>query len=134
MKIARRISILAALLLLGCAQAEKLYQDYEFGEVGQAYEHAIRWSDYHIANGFRKNAATENNPPDFEKMGHFRVTSYRVKERADLMDKYQVRQSVEIGYFRAGTFVEKKITDHQIWEYDAKQRKWYLLTGLPDFK
>lgn len=134
MKIARLISILAALLLLGCAQAEKLYQDYEFGEVGKAYENAIRWSDFRIANGFRKNAGTENDPPDFEKLKQFRVTSYRVKERADLMDKYQVRQSVEIGYFRAATFVEKKVTDHQIWEYDAKQRKWYLLTGLPDFK
>jgi hypothetical protein len=134
MKAETILGIFLALLLLGCATAEKLYQDYEFDKVGPVYEHAIRWSDYRIANGFRKNAATEDNPPDFDKLAQFRVTSYRVKERADLMDKYQVRQSVEIGYYRVDSFVEKKITDHQIWEYDAKQRKWFLLTGLPDFK
>ncbi len=134
MKIVTRFSILFAILLLGCAQAEKLYQDYEFGEVGETYEHAIRWSDFRVANGFRKHAPTEDKSPDFEKLAQFRVTSYRVKEHAELMDQSQVRQTVEIGYFKADSFVEKKITDHQIWEYDGEQRKWYLLTGLPDFK
>jgi len=128
------IGILFALLFLGCAQAEKLYQDYKFDEMGDTYENAIRWSDFRIANSYRKDAATENNPPDFEKLAQFRVTSYRVKERAELMDQSQVRQTVEIGYFKADSFVEKKITDHQIWEYDGEQRRWYLLTGLPDFK
>lgn len=134
MKIETVLGILFVFLLFGCSTAEKLYQDYEFGEVGQAYEHAIRWSDFRIANAYRRDAGTEDNPPDFEKLSQFRVTSYRVKERAELMDKYQVRQSVEIKYFKANSFVEKKILDHQIWEYNAEQRKWYLLTGLPEFK
>ena len=134
MKAATLTGILIAILLMGCSTAEKLYQDYEFGEIAPVYEQAIRWSDFRIANGYRKNAGSEDNPPDFEKLAQFRVTSYRVKERAELMDKYQIRQSVEISYYKADSFVEKKIIDHQIWEYDAEQRRWYLLTGLPDFK
>ena len=134
MKTETIIGILFALLLLGCSTAEKLYQDYEFGEIGKTYENAIRWSDFRIANGYRKHAPTEDKSPDFEKLAQFRVTSYRVKERAELMDQSQVRQTVEIGYFKVDSFVEKKVTDNQIWEYDGEQRRWYLLTGLPDFK
>lgn len=134
MEIPRIIFILLAISFLGCATAEKLYQDREFDKAGNKYEKALRWSDYRIANSFRKDAATDKHPPDFDRLNQFKVTSYRVKERADLMDQSQVRQTVEIGYYRADSFIEKKVTDNQIWEYNKAQHRWYLLTGLPDFK
>jgi len=130
----RWFCIVPALFLLGCATAEKIIQDYEFDKVEDKYEKLLRWSDYRLANSFRKDATTEDNPPDFERLKQFKVTSYRVKERAELMDKTQVRQTVEIGYYRVDSFIEKKVMDNQIWEYNTGQRKWYLLTGLPDFK
>lgn len=134
MRMLRWFCIVPALFLLGCATAEKIIQDYEFDKVEDKYEKLLRWSDYRLANSFRKDATTEDNPPDFERLKQFKVTSYRVKERAELMDKTQVRQTVEIGYYRVDSFIEKKVMDNQIWEYNTGQRKWYLLTGLPDFK
>ena len=134
MKIPGFVFILPAVFLLGCATAGKLYQNYEFEKVEDKYEKAIRWSDYRIANTFRKDAASEDHPPDFDRLNQFKVTSYSVKERTQLMDQSQVRQTVEIGYYRADSLIEKKVTDNQIWEYNKEQGRWYLLTGLPAFK
>ena len=134
MKIPGFVFILSALFFLGCATAGKLYQDHEFDEVENRYEKAIRWSDYRVANSFRKDAATEDHPPDFDRLNQFKVTSYQVKERAELLGQSQMRQTVEIGYYRADSFIEKKVIDNQIWEYNKEQGRWYLLTGLPDFK
>lgn len=134
MGLSKAAALLLALFMVGCATASKLYRDHEFKDTVWKYEKALRWSDFRVANAFRKPASSRDDPPDYDNLARFKVTSYAVQETVPLMDQSQVRQSVEIGYYIQGAYIEKRITDHQIWEYDREERKWYILTPLPAFK
>jgi hypothetical protein len=40
---------------------------------------------------------------------------------------------VEIRLVNRNTQVERTLTDHQRWTYDPVAKRWWLVSGLPDF-
>ena len=130
-----RVAIsLLALLIAGCASVPDLVRQTKFGRTVRAYEKAIRWSEFETAEVFLKDTAKEKKPPDLNKLKLIKVIEYEVKETALLKDQSRVLQVAEIQYYRDDSIVVKTVTDHQVWEYDATKKNWYLLSGLPDFK
>jgi hypothetical protein len=59
---------------------------------------------------------------------------YDVKQVDLAEDKRHVSQVVEIKYYQLDNVVIKTIRDEQLWEYDPKEKSWYLSSGLPPFK
>jgi hypothetical protein len=130
-----RVAIsLLALLIAGCASGPGLVRQTKFGRTARAYEKAIRWSDFETAKMFLKHTDKEKKPPDKNKLKLIKVIEYEVKETALLKGQSRVLQVAEIQYYRDDSIVVKAVTDHQLWEYDATLKNWYLLSGLPDFK
>jgi molybdenum cofactor biosynthesis enzyme len=62
------------------------------------------------------------------------VTSYSVKKVSVSEDQSEVRQTVEIGYYRVDEVTLKTIRDQQVWVYNPIAKRWYLKSGLPLFK
>jgi hypothetical protein len=107
---------------------------YKFEDTHKAYCKAIRWSDYQSASDFVKDEKRARAMIDIRSLEQIKVADYRVKRSDFSTDKSTVRQIVEIEYFLKDSPILKTLNDHQIWEYDGKSSRWYLKSGLPDFK
>ena len=125
---------LLTLLILGCASYQLSRQMEKFDLVSQNYANALKWSDFQAAYNYSKDAQTGSNPPDFRKLQLARVTSYEVRQFTASDDNSQVRQIVEIKYYKVNYNVVQTIIDHQLWEYDPENNIWHLQSKLPDFK
>ena len=104
-----------------------------FAQTSKSYGTAIHWSNFEEAIYHIKETQKESNPPDVKNLMQIKVTSYEVKKISISKDKLQVRQAVEIKYYRTGTLIERPLTDDQLWEYDETEKRWYI-QRLPDFK
>ena len=125
--------LLLAVLIFGCAVSEKMRMN-KFSEASKAYGEAVVWGHYEAANYYLKDSGTDKIKSDSENLINFKVASYDVKKVKLSDDKSQVTQIVEIKYFRLNKMIVKSIRDKQLWEYDLKDNRWVLVTGLPEFK
>jgi hypothetical protein len=125
---------LLIMLVAGCSHLSNVKQMQMFDRATASFKDSIRWSEFEIANNLRKDALTENNPPDFKKLKNVMVTSYEVKHVIQMNNKLKVRQIVEINYYKTDSMVEKTLRHDQLWEYDVADESWSLKSRLPDFK
>jgi len=125
---------LLIMLVAGCANLSNVKQMNMFDQVAWSFKDSMRWSDFEAANQLRKDALTESNPPDFNKLKNVRVTSYAVKQIIPMDNKLKVRQIVEISYYKTDNMIEKTLIHDQLWEYDTANESWSLKSRLPDFK
>ena len=129
-----RLSVfLLAVFIFGCAISEKLKMD-KFSETTKAYGEAVVWGHYEAANLYRKDGGLDKDKPDHQHLINFKVASYDVKQVKLSDDKSRATQIVEIKYFKLDNMIVKSIRDTQLWEYDLENNRWYLVTGLPEFK
>lgn len=125
---------LCVLLLVGCTTFQESSRLNSLESTSEAYGKAIRWGEYQVAYGFIKTQGTEPQPPNFKGLEKIKVISYEPNERNTSQDMLQARQAVEIKYYNTDYLILKTIVDTQLWEYDTKQKIWYLQGPLPDFK
>ena len=59
------------------------------------------------------------------------MTAYN-EQPAKPVSEGQVRQVVEIGLVNNNTQTARSLIDRQLWRYDVKAKRWWLVTGLPD--
>ncbi len=130
-----RLSVFLLLLLVpGCASVSDRLTMNKFSEASKAYGEAILWSHYEAANLYRKSGGAASKPPDFEKFKNIKVAMYDVKQIDLSEDKRHVSQVVEIKYYKQDNMIIKTVRDEQMWEYDPDENRWYLSSGLPQFK
>jgi len=99
------------------------------------YGVAIRWSEFADALEFVDPAVREQqalSDLERERFKQIQVTGYEVKRRIGAADG-TVEQIVEIRLISKNTQVERIITDHQRWRWDAASKQFWLVSGLPDF-
>ena len=106
----------------------------KFEQAADAYELAIRWSDFEMASSFLKNQQDPDIATQIEHLKQFKVTSYTVKRFLPSADKSQVLIFAEIQYFKKNGLIVNNIIHRQIWKYDKEKENWFLTSGLPDLK
>jgi hypothetical protein len=122
------------LLLVGCASVQGASRVADFEEVSSAYEKAIRWKRYDVARGFIQKGKSDHGEPNGEVLSKIKVTSYDLVHRSISEDKRMVKQTVKIEYHYTDELIERILVDIQLWGYDETQERWYLESGLPDFR
>jgi hypothetical protein len=128
------IIILLLSLLAGCVSVSEMRKMDKFEETSEAYESAIRWSDFESASLFLKTEENANLSDLLNELKQFKVTAYTIKNFLPTKDKSQVLVIAEISYFKLNRLIVKSMSDRQIWKYDTAQERWLLTSGLPDFK
>ncbi len=123
------ILILACLVMTGCPHDIELLK---MEEQLNHYSTAIRWGLWETASDFQPPA--KRQPLDLGYLGTIHVTAYDTVYRQEQSGSDVVRQTVQIRYYREPSGVEKTITDRQTWRYDKEKDRWFLLSGLPEFK
>lgn len=100
------------------------------------YAAAVRWNDFDAAWAFVDPVVRAERPLsdlERERFRQVQVTGYDVRNRIITPDGLVLEQVVEIRLVNRNTQVERTLTDHQRWTYDAATRRWWLTSGLPDF-
>jgi len=125
---------LVAILIAGCVTIGDLKRLNRFNDIAADYQIAMRWSDFETVNGYRKEGKTEAG---FEKVQQLKndiqIISYDVRDISVAPDHDEVRQVVEIHYYRRDRMIEKTLKTVEVWVYDEGQKRWLLTEGFPDF-
>jgi len=131
---AKYILHFCVLLLIGCATFEGAQRMNLLEEMSLAYKDALISSNYRAANKLVRNKETGHQDPDFNHLKNVTVTSYELLEKTASSDNLEAQLTVEIRYFHADYLRVTTLVDEQQWEYDKKDGRWYLVSGLPDFR
>ena len=130
----KSIILLFSILAVSCASVTDMKRMDKFEQNADAYELAIRWSDFDMASSFLKDQQDPEIASQIEHLKQFKVTAYTVKRFLPSADKSQVLIFAKVQYFNKNGLIVKNIIHRQSWEYDTEKENWFLTSGLPDFK
>ena len=126
--------ILVAILAAGCTSVNEMKRMEKFEQATDAYELAIRWSDFDMASTFLQNQEDPQITTQIENLKQYKVTSYTVKRYLPSADKSQILIIADVQFFKKNGLIIKNISHRQIWKYDKDRKNWFLASGLPDLK
>ena len=124
--------LLVLCLLAGCAgerKSQNLLQVALYDYAG-----AIRFSDFNGAATFLDPQVLAQDPLtelELQRLQQVQITGYRVLG-SEQPAPDEARQVVEIRLINKHTQVERNLIDRQRWRFDAEQKRWWLVSGLPD--
>lgn len=125
------LAILTCALLAGCAAMAEKSRLESYSQIVDAYEHALRMSDYNAAVQFLDPSASTARV-DLNKMKDIKIVEYKVT-RVDMSENsMEITQDVELQYFRLNSNILRTAHDPQIWRFQQEGNVWLLQTGLPD--
>ena len=127
------VFLFAVFLVFGCASVFDGVKMNKFTDTSKSYGEALAWSRFETANLYRKPELAEKEKPDFEWLRNIKVTQYDIKDLSVSEDSMRVVQEAEIAYYHRDKMIVKTLRDEQVWEFDTKDRHWYLVTRLPEF-
>ena len=132
----KRISALFVLVLClavaGVGDAKKSNKKAQ--EAFDDYNNALRWGDIVPALAYVDPETQKTNPlTDLERKRFetVQITSVTLKDSLINGDGSYDR-IVEIKLIGKYTQRERIVTDHQHWRWDAKAKRYWLVSGLPD--
>jgi uncharacterized protein YceK len=124
--------VLAVALLGGCGTIKN--QQTLLQNTLEAYAAVIRWGNFDEAAAFVDPDILKEHPIsalDIERYRQVRVTGY-LEQKAMPVGENEVRQLVEIGLVNVNSQSARSIVDRQLWRWDPKIKRWWLVSGLPD--
>lgn len=131
----RRWLLLPLLLLclcFGTAEARSK-KDKLMDQVLLDYAATLRWGGFEQALAFIDPAVREAKPiasVDLNRYRQVRVSYYHTQTPVTV-SKTEIQVLAEIGIINNHSQAERVVIDRQTWRYDEKQKRWWLMSGLP---
>jgi hypothetical protein len=130
-----RLSLLvfAVAALTGCAAVSK-GEERLLEETLESYSAVIRWGNFDEAVSFVDPETIKAHPLstlDLQRYHQVQVTAYN-EQPLRHVGEHGVQQLVEIGLVNVNTQAARSVIDHQVWRFDEKAKRWWLVSGLPD--
>jgi uncharacterized protein YceK len=125
--------LLATALLVGsgCATIEKDKRANALEAAMTAYGNAIRWGYYDTAYGFVSADERKGIP---QHLDNIQVTGYEVVQPPFMKDEETAEQVARIEYVRKDVQRVRSLANRQLWRYEETTNRWWLMSGLPDFR
>jgi hypothetical protein len=124
-------TLLIFYLSVGCATMAENSRMEKFGLIAEAYERALRMSDYDKAAKFVDPSAGTSTP-GIDKLKNFKIVDYEITHIDVSESKQQVTQDVELHYFRLNSNILHTAHHPQTWRFKQEGKIWLLQTGLPE--
>lgn len=127
--------VIAAMPMTGAAQKMKFKQARALQEVQELYSKAIRWNDFEGAWNVLDPAYREAHPiidVEFSRYEQIQVTGFEALDSRTLPDG-SIERAVRIDVVNRNTLSQRTMRFTERWRYDAKIKRWWLISGLPDF-
>jgi hypothetical protein len=126
--------LLTAILLQACASVDDSKKSISLDKTLYYYESAMRWADFSAANSLRRHEGEPAPVNDPEKLRRIKVTEYDIVTTKPADDESSVYITVKISYYDEDNLKLMSLVDNQVWEFDEKQKTWFISTPLPVFK
>jgi len=104
-------------------------------ETLRSYSGTVRWADFKSALEFvHPDQRPEPGRLSFllSRFEQVKVTGYDTPGPVSTGQEFQVAQNVEIRIANIHTAHERTINVTEIWEWDEDDKRWWLMSGLPD--
>lgn len=127
--------LLAALALAACASIASSSQRDALQRAQYDWSAAIRWGDIEGAWTLVDPDYRQAHPLtdlELERYKQVQVSGYRELGAQEAPDGTAMRE-IEIGVVNRHTQVERSTRYTERWRYDAQAKRWWLVSGLPDF-
>jgi hypothetical protein len=127
------ILALALAALAGCAAVSK-GEERLLEETLESYAAVIRWGNFEEAVSFVDPETMKAHPissVDLQRYHQVQVTAYNEQPMRHI-GEHDVQQLVEVGLVNVNTQSARSIIDKQVWHFDVKEKRWWLMSGLPD--
>jgi hypothetical protein len=122
---------LIALLICGCGSIAESRKADALDAAVSSYRTAIRWGRYELAYGLVAPDHRKGVPANIKDV---EVTNYEVVQPPVIGTSDTATEIVHIEYVHQDTQRVQSLTDRQLWRYDPKDNRWWIESGLPDFK
>jgi len=126
--------LLTAILLQACAAVDDSKKSISLDKALYYYESAMRWADFPAANSLRRYEGDPAPVTDPAKLKRIKVTGYDIVSTNPSDDESTVYITVNISYYDQDNLKLMSLVDNQVWQFDDKQKIWYISTPLPVFK
>ena len=127
--------ILLALALGACGAAQTKSEADLLEATLSGYADAMRWGDVEEAIGYIDPKLLEEHPIsslEIERFRQLQVAGYR-EQPAIMLDETHASQIVQIEVINRHTQAVRGIVDRQQWRLDREAKRWWLVSGLPQF-
>jgi len=126
------VLLLGALLTSACETMKSRDRSYNFDLQIIAYEKAVRWNEWEVAEGYRR---PDGNfiPTDFSQYEGIKVSSINTLSSVPSADGNLITMKSKISYFLERSQSLRETTHVHQWEYDTELKRWFLITPLPRF-
>lgn len=130
----RRWTILVFLVMLsGCASLGLKTRDMKFEDTTRLYERVIEWSNFEKLGLFVK--ITEGTPaPDPSGYENIKVTSYQPGRGQATQEGNVVLRLAQLRYVQLSSMREHTLSLREVWVYSKNEQRWFLESGLPQFR
>lgn len=120
-------------LPLGCATITEQAKMEEYTRTMDAYEAAMRVSDFNSACQY-VDPAEMARKECLKRYENLKLVNYDIVGVNVGQDKRDVTHAIEAKYYFLDHYVVKKVQYEQSWHYDEDLGKWMLQTGPPHFE
>ena len=125
--------VFVSLIIVGCATIADQSRIEEYGQTMDAYETAMRLSDFNAACQFVDPSVMEREVC-LKRYDNVKLSNYDVLAMKASQDNREVSQSVKFEYFLLDRHVVKTVEHKQLWRYQEDNQTWLLQTVPPQFK
>lgn len=122
-----------ALLLAACGSLS--HQRTQLDRAQYDFSAAVRWGDFQSALNMVDPEVRKTNPisdVEFSRYSQVQVTAYREVSSVAGADDTAIRE-VEIDLVNRNTLAQRSVRYVERWRYDAASKRWWVVSGLPDF-
>ena len=128
----RAALVLCVLALAGCATPQRQMGALE--RLQYAYSAAIRWGDFEgawmlVSPDYRKEHPMSDL--ELERYKQIQISGYRDVASQTLPDGDVVRE-IQIDLVNRHTLTQRSTRYTERWHFDASNKTWWLVVGLPD--
>lgn len=119
-------------LFAGTAEARSK-KDKAMDQVLLDYAATLRWGGFEQALAFIDPAVREARPIpslDLNRYRQVRVSFYHQQSPVQV-SKTEIQVLAEIGVINNHSQSERTVKDRQTWRWDEKEKRWWLMSGLP---
>lgn len=126
------LPLLLLCLLAGTAEARSK-KDKAMDQVLMDYAATLRWGGFEQGIAFIDPAIRAERPISSVDLNRYRQVrvSYYHQQSPVLVSKTEIQVLAEIGIINNHNQNERSVIDRQIWRWDEKQKRWWLMSGLP---
>jgi hypothetical protein len=103
-----------------------------------AYNDSLRWGEFNKAKNFLDESVRQEFEARVQAAKNVKIADYRILNTDFEPEKGEQIVEVEFDYYISPTYLVKTLIDKQKWSYiyveKEKEKRWRLMTPIPDFR